>query len=476
MKILLIDDEPMITRSIENFLKNQLGHDIVVFNNAEEALKNFRQNQYEMVLTDIRMPGLSGVDLLQKIKDSNSDADVVLMTGHASIDNVIDALRSGAYDYLRKPVNIALLASVVIRVEEHQKLIRSNRVLTTKFENKVKEECILIEDRLRDLQHAFSEATGIGRIGFFSQQSQDIVRLAKRLHKDRSISVLIQGETGTGKEVIARIIHYGDEAAAQPFISLNCSALSESLFESELFGYEPGAFTGASPRGKIGKLELAAEGTIFLDEIGDMPCNLQPKLLKALQDREIYRLSGTRKIKLDIRTIFATNRDLLDDITQNRFREDLYYRINTVIIVIPPLRKRKEEIIPLAQFFLQEFARQHELKTKKLTREAGNFLQEYHWPGNIRQLKNTIDRVCFISETNEIRPQDLSFLDRNLADKKIADERQLTINFPDEQADLYQIDRNICRYALRLHKNNKTRTARYLGISLNRLKRILGEM
>lgn len=478
MKILLIDDEPMVLKSISNFITYQLGHDVTTCTSADEAREIFDKDPYPMVISDIRMPGLSGIDLIKEIK-ARADGeltDIVLITGHANLNNAIEALRAGAYDFLQKPIDVEHLAMVIERVAEHQSLLRENKELTSRFDERLKQECKFIESKLKNLQHEYAQAIGIGRIGIFSPKMREIIALTKKLYKDPSIPVLIEGETGTGKEVIARLIHFGEGDSSGPFVTLNCSAISPTLFESELFGYEGGAFTGADKKGQIGKLELADGGTLFLDEIGDLPLSMQPKLLKAIEEKEIYRVGGIKKIKVSARIICATNSNIEKAIEEKKFREDLYYRINTSNIHIPPLRERKVEILPMANMFLEECAKRKKSSLKYLSEDAAKFLENYHWPGNVRQLKNAIERADFVQNEVELRKEHFDFLSGSTDSAPDGKSRMFSIEFPPDSLNIYELQAEIVRKALTLFDGNKTQTAKYLNISINKLRRILGEM
>lgn len=477
MRVLIIDDEPMVKKSLANFISNQLGHEVTACESALEARKLFKSEPFPLIISDILMPGLSGIELTEEIKKNlqNEMTDIILMTGHANLDLAIKAIRAGAFDFLKKPIDIELLALTVEKVIKHQELKKQNQELTTKFDQKVKQECDMLESKFKELQNAYSNIVGIGEIGIYSEKMKQITQLARKLHQNRDIPALLQGETGTGKDIIAQLIHYGDGEPDGPFVTINCSAISETLFESELFGYEGGAFTGSDKKGKIGKLELAQNGTLFLDEIGDMPKNMQPKLLKALQDKEIYRVGGIKKIKLDVRIICATNSDLHQQVQMGEFRSDLYYRINTTNIFIPPLRERKDDIIPLTQLFLKKFSRDHQTPVKFLSNSAAKALKQYNWPGNVRQLQNAVERAAFLHNDRELKSEHFAFLFGDSV-AVVEEDPSITIKLPADKFDLYKAQEKIARKALLLHKNNKTQTAKYLGISINKLRRILGEM
>jgi len=289
--------------------------------------------------------------------------------------------------------------------------------------------------------------------------------IAHFFHKDRNVSVLIEGETGTGKEIIARVVHFGKEGDTRPFISINCSAISAGLFESELFGYDEGAFTGARIGGMVGKLELAQGGTLFLDEIGEMPVELQSKLLRVIQQKEFYRIGGNEIIQLDARIICATNRDLKLEMEAKRFRTDLFYRLTTGRIFIPPLRERKEEIAPLAQMFMVQFAEEKRRKFKFIDNDALHFLEDYDWPGNIRELQNTIERIVLLHDEVAITNDHLNFV-TGKSDATLAEDSQtLLIDLPEEGINIKDVQRLVMRKILHKFDGNKSRAAEFLGMS-----------
>ena len=477
MRILVIDDDKLISKAISDFLMHQLNHEVTVCDNALEGEKIFSNSSFPMIISDIRMPCMDGFTLTRKIKDNpdGKDTDIVLITGHTDMKSILGALRAGAYDYLSKPIDLEQLVSVVNRVEDHQKLLKENSVLRNKFDEKVQSETVLINDKLKKLQYAYAEVVGIGKVGIFSEEMKQITEMAKKLHGDPTIPVLIQGDSGTGKEIIARMIHYGEDDFNRPFISLNCASITPTLFESELFGYEAGAFTGSSRKGQIGKMELSNGGTLFLDEIGELPLEMQPKLLKALQDREIYRVGGTRKIPLNFRLICATNCELEKRIEENRFRLDLFYRINTAKILIPTLQQRKKDIIPLARMFLEEFARSRKRPTNILTKEAAMVLSNYDWPGNVRQLQNTMEQAAFLSNADHLNADQIKSLLNKKVDTTDSSD-SFSISFLDHDLNLYDIEKKIVEKVLAKFEGNKTKTASYLKISINKVRRIIGDL
>jgi two-component system, NtrC family, response regulator AtoC len=324
-----------------------------------------------------------------------------------------------------------------------------------------------IENKLSQLQAIYASVSGIGQVGIFSEKMKNIMKMVDFFHLDRSVPVLIEGETGTGKEIIARMIHFNHTEGGGPFITLNCSAISSSLFESELFGYAEGAFTGANQKGRIGKFELAQVGTIFLDEIGDLPLELQPKLLRALQQKEIYRVGGNDSIPLDVRIIAATNRDLRQEIKLGNFRSDLYYRLNTGHIFIPSLQERSEEIVPLAQMFLQNFSREKRKHFQYIDQEAVEILQNFPWNGNVRELRNAIERVVLLNDNDCLKKKHLIFLTGEEKGQSNLD--KLHLDFNDDYSTLINIEAQIVQNALSMFKGSITQAAKYLKTSRNRI-------
>lgn len=471
MKILLVDDDQDSRTYIGEFL-SELGHAVVVCEDGDAALKAFDAGFFHLVLSDIKMPRVSGIELLQRLaaRPDRQDFDVVLFTGHGDVHTAVEALRAGAYDYLLKPINVEELAAVTERVAERQALRRENRVLNEKFEVKVKEATEETRHELFRLRQAYLKSVGLGELGIFSEPMKEVVRQARKLHTDRSIPVLISGETGTGKELIARYIHYQSGDAANPFIDLNCAALTPGLFESELFGYEAGAYTGGLPKGQKGKLDLAKGGTIFLDEIAEISVSIQAKLLRVIQEKEYYRVGGLKKMKTDTRIICATNVDVQQKIEEGTFRRDLYYRLSVGHIQLPPLRQRTEDILPLAEMFLLGFAREKRKSFKAISRQAADVLLSHDWPGNVRELKNTMEWAVLMWDEAELKPSHLDILTAKAKDRPRAAVAPGVIdheNFflPPGGLPFEDYCNNIILKALEKFKGNKTLTAKYLGIS-----------
>ena len=452
MKVLLVDDEDLSRKAIHNFLTNYLGFDVDQFHDPRIALDCWKKNNHQIVISDIKMPGMSGLELL---RDKNfcilRFTDVILITGHADLQSSIQALRSGAWDYLIKPIDVEELAAVINKAQEHLTLLKENDELKNDFDDQLLLSTEEIQKKYKKLSSAYSEIIGIGKIGIFSEKMKHMKDLAMRFHQDRSIPVLITGETGTGKEIFARMIHYGESIETTPFVTINCSSITSSLFESELFGYEGGSFTGSKKTGTIGKLEMAQGGTIFLDEIGDMPLHLQPKLLRVIQLKEMYRVGGVKKIDLDVRFICATNRDITKMISDGLFRKDLFYRLNAGSLHISALKDRIEDIVPLAQMFLREFSESKNRRFKLISKAAMNILENYDWPGNVRELQNTIERATVLYDDIELKAQHIDFLgdlnDEYQTHLHEEDSDRLVLEFPKEGISLEELEqKSSCIY------------------------------
>jgi len=371
--------------------------------------------------------------------------------------------------YLDKK-SILFTSEMMTKIADHQARYDLERKIQQEEIRKLENSQKLTEKQLDYFREAYAEVSGVGRIGVFSNTFNHIIKTTELFHKDRSVPVLIEGETGTGKEIIARLIHFGKEKSTAPFVVVNCAAISPSLFESELFGYEEGAFTGARKRGMIGKLELAQGGTLFLDEIGELPLEMQPKLLRVLQQKEMYRIGAEKIIKLNVRIICATNRNLHKEVEEKRFRQDLYYRLNTGRIFIPPLRERKEEIAPLSQMFLLNFSLEKKRNFKYIDEKAISILEKYNWSGNVRELQNTLERVVLLYNDVSLREEHLDFLPHfglNRANKQ----ENLTLHFPEDKVDFEEVKDKIFKFVLNKCNGNKVKAAEYLNISSKTLYR-----
>ncbi len=467
LRILVIDDEPDACEILSNLFR-RLGHEVCSASDGSGGIDLFHSQEFDLVITDIRMPGTDGLQLLRQIKQvEQSPVDVIVVTGHGDMENAVKALKYGAYDYLLKPIDVRELTISIDRLCKYLVLQKSYQSLKNSFHEKVAIETRNYQGHVEKLQAAYLEEIGLDGLKVFSGSMREVVNQAERFAQDRQIPVLIQGESGTGKELIARFIHhYGRPNTLCPFVALNCGAISETLFESELFGYEPGSFTGAVPRGKRGKLEAAAGGTVFFDEIGELPAGLQVKLLRTLDERRLCRIGGVKEIPLDIRIISATNKDLRGEVEGKRFRLDLYYRINMGVIKIPSLRERSQDIMPLAHHFVKRAFLRRGIRFQGFTPEAERFLLNYHWPGNVRQLKNAMERLSLMPSNGGITRSELAFVEELGCGgdlHAILGDRPFVL--PEGKLDLLALERRIIRMAMEKNRRNKRRTAEYLGIS-----------
>ncbi|HLM60013.1 MAG TPA: sigma-54 dependent transcriptional regulator [Pyrinomonadaceae bacterium] len=440
--VLVVEDEELM-RSILRQLLEEEGYRVLSADSAENALEIFSVNDVTVTLTDIKMAAMDGLELLDQIKAIDPEAPVIIMTAYSSVDSAIAALRKGAFDYVTKPfVNEDLLQTVrnAIRTKE---LFRENRALRREL----------------DKHYSFSEIIGT------SEALQKVFRIVEKV-ADTNASVLIEGESGTGKELIARAIHYKSRRAAQPFLAVNCGALPESLLESELFGHTKGSFTGATAD-KKGLFRASDGGTLLLDEIGEMPQPLQVKLLRALQEREVTPVGASIPVKFDARIVAATNKNLEKEVAENRFREDLFYRLNVIEIQLPPLRERREDIPLLAKHFVAEIAREQNTAEKIIAREAMSALINHYWQGNVRELQNAMERA-FILSNDEI-------LLENLPPKiRIGAENNYEMRDPEGlRPTLEEMERRYILEVLRAVNEDKTDAAEILGIDLSTLYRKL---
>jgi DNA-binding NtrC family response regulator len=489
--ILCVEDEKYVLSSLKAELKDAFGKEYLIecAENGEEALEIIEEiteenREMPVVISDYIMPGMKGDELLAEVHKLLPRTRKVMLTGQADAEAVGKVVNNaGLYRYITKPWDVNDLVITVKNAitsfkrdktieRQHKEIIAMNKKLEQKVQDQ-SEEIIASSQKLEQFKSAYAEVTGIGQIGVFSDKMRSIIKMTTFLHEDRGIPVLIEGETGTGKEIIARVVHHGEENTSRPFVILNCSAISPTLFESELFGYEEGAFTGARQSGMVGKLEMAQGGTLFLDEIGELPLELQPKLLRVLQQKELYRVGGRKRIELDVRIIGATNRDLQKEIEKGTFRRDLYYRLNTGRIFIPPLRERKEEIGPMSQMFLLKFAKDKGRKFTHISKEALKMMEKYHWPGNIRELQNALERIVLLYDDDAIYPDHLNFLEAEIPMEGNDRPRKLVIDFPEDSYHYDDIEHKVFEHVLRMFNGNRSHAATYLNVSRNRILRKL---
>ena len=436
--ILVVDDEPPQLELIGGFLKKQ-GFEVALAESGKVALQRFRQETFDLVLTDMRMPNLSGLDLVKAVRAVNPETAVIIMTAYGSIETAVDAIKAGATDYLTKPLNLDELLHRIENVREHQLLLSENRELREELRERHRIEGIIGE----------------------SGRMQEVFSLVRRVASSEA-TVLIRGESGTGKELIAKAIHYASPRASGPLVKVNCAALPETLLESELFGHEKGAFTGAIANRK-GRFEVASGGTILLDEIGDLPVHLQAKLLRVLQEREFERVGSSRPVPVDVRILAATHRDLEGLLKSGQFRDDLYYRLNVVTIVLPPLRERRQDLPLLMDHLLRVFAEKNGKKIQGFTLEAREALLRYDYPGNIRELENIIERASVITRNDVIGRADLPISIQEPEAEDECDDTNLSVV-------VERLERRLIKEALARSGGVQTRAAEHLGITERNLR------
>ena len=444
-RVLLVDDEINCLRSVKDVFDLE-GIDCLTANSGTTALDIFDRNDIDIVVTDIRMPNMNGIDLLKKIKERKPLTHVLMLTGYGSIEDAVESIKLGAYNYVLKPINVAdLLADV----KDILNMIEGG------------------EDKT-ETTPGFHELPEGKQILGRSDRIKNVKQLIQKIAKT-DLSVLIQGESGTGKELAAMAIHYSSDRAMNPFVSINCAALPETLLESELFGYEKGAFTDAK-KTKKGKVELAHTGTLFLDEIGDMSAPMQAKLLRVLEARELDRLGSDRSLKVDIRLLSATNRDLRAAMERGEFRSDLFYRLNTVNIVMPSLREIPDDILSLANYFIKEYATRLNRTIPKLTDESKDILTRYHWPGNVRELGNAMRRAVALCDGILIYKIDLP---EHLVNFEISEVSLTRKDRDEELLPLVEIEKRHILKVLEKVNGNRSRAASLLGIHRDTLLRKL---
>jgi DNA-binding NtrC family response regulator len=442
--LLIVEDDPNVGESIRLFLEKR-GYLILRASNGREALHLFRQEMVDLVITDLVMPKMDGMALLEALKRLRPETEVIVISAQGTIEKAVQAIKTGAFDFIEKPINPKVITLVVERALEKQTLVLQNRDLRSQLEDKF---------RFKNM---------VGK----SEKMVKIFELIRHISPYDS-SVLIIGESGTGKELIANAIHYNSPRSPMPFIKVSCASLSEGIIESELFGHEKGAFTGAITSRK-GRFELAHGGTLFLDEVEDIPPSTQIKLLRVLQEAEFERVGGNRTIKVNLRIIAASNRDLQEEVEKGTFREDLYYRLNVVNIKLPPLRERKEDIPFLIQFFIEKYNEKYRMKVKGISQRAMNVFLNYQWKGNVRELENTIESVMVVNSPEVI---DLSNLPQEIKHfKGSAEVIPIRIGTP-----LEEIEKEILLETLKATRGNKRKAAQLLGINVRTIHRKMEEL
>ena len=441
MHILIVDDEASQREVLAGYLKKKR-HTVQQASSVQEAIAQVRSSHFDVVLTDYKMPGKTGYDLLQEVKSIDPESIVVLMTAFGTIEGAVDAMRAGAYDYLSKPIELDEIDLLIRRLQERQQLISENKSLRRQLAEK----------------YTFTEIVSQ------SGAMQEVLSTASRVAETRA-PVLIRGESGTGKELIARAVHFHSPRFGKPFIAVNCAALNDNLLESELFGHEKGAFTGAEKQ-RRGRFELADGGTIFLDEIGDISPATQVRLLRVLQEQKFERVGGSETIAVDVRVIAATNKNLETAITEGKFREDLFYRLNVVAVELPPLRKRREDVPLLLDYFLARFAKAHKRRKLSFSKEAWECATRYDYPGNVRELENIVQRAVIFSRGELITMDDLPQIVRGVKTEQHAT-NETAQSLPDR---VEQLEKDLIFEALRVNGDNQSKAAKILGLSERNLR------
>lgn len=459
-RTLIVDDETIMRNFLAETLRRK-GIEVFTAENGKSALRLLKEKSFDLVITDLNMPDLTGIDVLKAVKQKSPETIVIIITAFGSIENTVEAMKLGAFNYLIKPFSPDTIEAVLEKAEEHQALIQENRYLRENFagsspalHNKLVAKSPLMKGILEKLQKvALSNAT-----------------------------VMITGESGTGKEVIAHYVHSHSHRATRPYIRVNCAAIPENLIESEFFGHEKGSFTGAHTK-RVGRFELANTGTLLLDEITEVPLSLQPKLLRVIQEKEFERVGGSKSVKVDARLIATSNRNMADAIDEKIFREDLFYRLNVIPIALPPLRDRREDIIPLAEYFLEKFCTENHKNTKELSASAKKKLKDYNWPGNIRELGNIIERVVVMDYAPIVEDEHLYLEEQS---KPAVSATQVkgknpyspsSNEIPDELSgmSLQEIEKLFIIKTLKENNNNRTKSSKILGISVRTLRNKLNE-
>ncbi len=450
--ILIVEDEAKMRRILEVNLRDR--YNVLLASNGDDALSVVKGNEVNLILTDMKMPGKDGISLLHDVKEFAPGIPVILITAYGTVESAVQAMREGAYDYILKPLKMNEIEVVVEKALSHARLIDENR----------------------SLREELKATYGFDNIISINPKMLQILELVGQI-ADSKATVLLQGESGTGKELVARAIHYNSQRSRGPFIVVNCSAIPRELLESELFGYEKGAFTGAT-RLKLGSFELADMGTLFLDEIGEMEKELQVKILRALEGYEFMRIGGNEYIEVDVRVITATNRDLKEAVDIGEFREDLYYRLNVVCINLPPLRERREDIPLLGAHFMEKHKGEGRREVNEISDEAMKLVERYHWPGNVRELENCILRGMVLAKTGRIEVGDLpeqvvegaitaeGLPPRNTEELKVAKKRE-------KERVVGQIEKQFIMEALRRNKGNISRSASDVGMDRRQFQNLI---
>jgi DNA-binding NtrC family response regulator len=452
-RVLVVDDEKLIRMSLRAVLERE-GFDVDEAEDGAGTAKRLAENEYDLVLLDFRLPDTNGIEILRKLRQDHPETGAILLTAHSTIDSAVEAIKLGAFDYLNKPVNTDELVATIVKALETTRLRRE------------------VSRLVGEQKQTFGVSNIVGR----SKPMQSVFVLIRKIAESAAATVLVQGDSGTGKDLVAKAIHYASDRAEKPFMNITCSALPETLLESELFGHERGAFTDARQQ-KKGLIELADGGSLFLDEIGEMGPALQAKMLRFLEEKTFKRVGGVHDIRVDVRVIAATNVDLERAVREGRFREDLYYRLKVIPIYLPSLRERRDDIPLLASYFVDQFNREFRKSTQRITPAAMERLRRYDWPGNVRELRNVIERAMILETKDELDVTDLPeeiLQDADgetgavaVANGPVNDEAFV---LPDGGISLQELERSLVRQALDRTGGNQTKAARMLRISRDALR------
>jgi DNA-binding NtrC family response regulator len=441
-KILVIDDEPILRNSLEIALKAS-DYEVITAQSGEEGIDLFQKENPDLILLDHWLPVMNGDEVLRRIREKDAEVPVIIMTAQGSIELAVNSMKMGAFDFLVKPFDLERLEILVQRALDRVRLKKEVEWLRAQYREKFRVGIIAV-----------------------SKEMKEVLDLAGKVAEGTDTTVLIEGETGTGKELLAEYIHYLSPRSTFPFIPINCGAIPKDLFESELFGYEKGAFTGASEKGKIGKVEAAEKGTLFLDEVVDLTPAAQVKVLRVLEEKEYFKVGGVEKKTADVRMIAATNRNLEEEVKKGNFRADLYFRLNVVRLFIPPLRVRKEDILPLFRYFVERFNEHFNKRFSIIDADAEEQLLSYSWPGNVREIRNTAERIILLEKGDRILGRHLSSLHQKPDDRNVWDG---PASLSSQGVILDDVEKNYILEALRIKKGNKVQAAKILGISRSAL-------
>jgi DNA-binding NtrC family response regulator len=443
-KILVVDDEPILRDSLEVALKTS-GYDVLTARTGEEGLERYKKENPDLILLDHWLPGINGDEVLRVIKDEDSEIPIIIMTAQGSIEMAVNLMKMGAFDFLVKPFELDQVEDLIKKGLERVRLKKEVEWLRAQYQEKFRS----------------------GGIIGVSQKMKEVLGLAEKLAQGSETTVLIEGETGTGKELLAEYIHFLSPRSSFPFIPINCGAIPKDLFESEIFGYERGAFTGALEKGKMGKVEAAEKGTLFLDEVGELSPAAQVKVLRVIEEKEYFKVGGVEKKRADVRIIAATNKDLESEVKKGNFRDDLYFRLNVVRLQIPPLRERKEDILPFFRFFINRFNEQFKKGFLQISQEAEEKILSYPWAGNIRELRNAVERIVLLEKGDTILGKHLSFLSQET--EPPGEGVQFKPRLPSQGIVLDEVEKHYILEALKIKKGNKLQAAKMLGISRSAL-------